>query len=171
MITSDFIDLDTYIYKHPLVSFELKPSQTVILNIGKSNQNRVYIQPMKGFKAEFQFAEIQRWLDTSKVLVNVALLTIPIEQDASYSPIPALSLNIYKNGNLKPLFTLTSKVINSDLFYTFNLSGFMRQFLVNALGAGEYRYELVAPDNNLYVNRSILLINNAKLHVTYTKYK
>jgi len=171
LITSDFIDLDSYIYKHPLVSFELKPSQTVTANIGKSNQKRVYIQDMKGYKAEFQFNDIQRWLDTSKVLINVASLTIPIEYNAAFSAIPTLLLNIYKNGVVVPIFTITSQVIGTDNHYTFNVNSFMRQFLTDGISASGYHYELVAPDNNLYVNRSILLIDNAKLHLIYTKYK
>ena len=171
LILSDFIDEDTYIYRHPLVRFELKPTKTITENIGKPNQKKIYIQPMKGYKADFLFPDLDRWRDSSKVVINIAQLTIPIEKSSLYSAIPKLTLNIYLNGIASPIATYTSQDIDDNDKYVFYMNSFMTIFMKYQKSANEYRYEIVAPNNNLYVNRSILLPENAKLHLTYTKYK
>ena len=175
MILSDYVDRENYIYKQPLVKFELKPSSIITENIGKSNQKNVYIQPMKGYKAEFQFPDLDRWLDSSKVAINLAKLTIPIEtKDTSdYKPIPKLLLYIYEKGGKYPISncSFTSREINTNNQYEFFINDFMTYFLKKGKSSSEYRYEIVTPNNNLYANRSILLPENAKLHITYTKYK
>jgi len=171
LITSDFIDKETYIYKHPLVRFELEPTKIITDNIGKQSQKRVYIQPMKGYKAEFLFPEIERWLDTSKVVINIARLTIPIEKDILFPAIPSLVLNIYTVGSNIPILSYTSQSIEDNEQYVFYVNSFLSLFLKNGKSAKDYRYEIVPPNNNLYVNRTVLLPGNAKLHITYTKYK
>lgn len=171
MTTSSNMDLEYYIYKPPLVHFELKPTTTITDNIGKSNQKKVYIQPMKGYKAAFEFPDINRWLDSSKTAINIAKFTIPIEKSKDYIAIPNLHLNIYEKGKLYPIFNKSSQTIYNNDYYVFDLRDFMNYFMKNAKQANEYHYEIVPPNNNLYVYRSILLTENAKLHLTYTKYK
>jgi hypothetical protein len=171
LILSDFIDRDNYIYKHPLVSFELIPTKTISDNVGKPNQKRIYIQPMKGYKTDFQFPDIQRWLDTSKIIINIARLTIPIEKSTIFSAISSLTLNIYVKGTSYPIKSFTSQDIEDNDQYVFYVNNFLSLFLKNGRPASDYRYEIVTPNNNLYVNRSVLLPENAKLHLTYTKYK
>ena len=171
MVMADFIDKDNYIYKHPLVCFELQPTAEITENIGKSYQKKVYVQPMKGYKVDFQFPELQRWYDSSKVVINTARLTIPIEKDAKFDAIPRLVLNIYETGKNVPIYSFTSQTIEYNDQYVFYVNSFISYYLRNKKPAFNYRYEIITPNNNLYVNRSVLLTENTKLHLTYTKYK
>ena len=171
MICSDFVDKESYIYKHPLVRFDLKHPVSLKQKIGMSSRDTVFIQSMKGFKSEFYLSDIQRWLDTTKTVINIARFTVPIVKDDSYPAIPSLLLNIYQSGNPVPIQSITSKDIGTGSEYVFYVNSFMKQFLSDKLNADRYRYEIVVPNNNLEVGRSVLLAGKAKLKLTYTKYK
>ncbi len=167
---SSFYDYDFHYYVHPLCNFIVEHSKTITDSLNKPNQSKVYLQPMKGLKAEIKIPELNKWLDSSKIVINKAMLQIPIEANETYAPISSIKLRVIDNINEDTTY-YTSTTVDEDYNYIFYLNSFVQKFLANQAKIENYKLELLAPTNNLYINRSVLIAPKTKFKLTYTKYK
>jgi len=174
LFLSNFIDRQTLVYFHPLVKFGLTPTAKITDSVGKSNVSNLYLQPMMGYKANITLPNLDIWRkDSHNIVINIAKLTLPIVKDTNFPAVSVLTLNVLdKLGNL--LYTFPSQEILDSNRYTFYINTFVKWFLnpkKNTLTTDNYQFELVCPNNNQYINRSVIDAKKISLHLTYTKYK
>lgn len=162
------VDREDNIYFHPLHQFNVQHSHDITDSIGRENQSRIYLQPMRGICSEIKITDIDRWLDSQKVVINAVKMNIPLVLDPLYPAAQEIELHVFDG-------TTTIKYESQQLLdassYTIYFSDFFKKFIEAKKSASTYTFELKLAKNNQYANRSVIKADELTVDVMYTKYK
>lgn len=166
--TSPVSNDPSQIYLQAINVFEHEYPSELASAIGTST-TQSYVQGMVGLKTKLTLSGLETWRD-SLVAINVAKLSIPLQERTTWSEYLPLNLRIY-DSKRNMVYSTMSTIADSSKF-EFNVHPFLVHLFNNSPKAETYDYEVVVPENNTYNNAFVLdgtQTEKLKLVITYTK--
>lgn len=166
--TSPVSNDPSQIYLQAINVFEHEYPSELASAIGTST-TQSYVQGMVGLKTKLTLLGLETWRD-SLVAINVAKLSIPLQERTTWSEYLPLNLRIY-DSKRNMVYSTMSTIADSSKF-EFNVHPFLVHLFNNSPKAETYDYEVVVPENNTYNNAFVLdgtQTEKLKLVITYTK--